>query len=467
MDKQEKTLYFDRIADGDRWLRKRRYYRQQVQKLARFIVPEGKSVLEVGSGSGDALAALKPSRGVGVDFSRKMVALAGQRHPGLTFHVDDIERLKRRERFDYVLMLDLLGQLSDIHAAFTGLRVVTTPESRVLITYYNHLWEPVLKLAESLHLKARQFEQNWLSSQDVENILSLADFEIVQKGEQVLIPVDIPLLSWAVNKYVAPLPGIRRLCLLKYVVAKRTIRQKKDYSVSIIIPCRNEAGNIEAAIDRMPAFGKRQQMIFVDGNSTDGTLEKIKAVIRKHRNKDISLILQGDGRGKGDAVRKGFDAASGDVLMILDADLTVPPEDLPKFYDAIADGKGEFINGTRLVYPMEKQAMRTINLFGNKMFSVIFTWLLNQRIKDTLCGTKVLFRKDYQKIKENRAFFGDFDPFGDFDLLFGAAKQNLKIIDMPVRYRSRTYGETKISRFRHGMILLRMCVFAAGKLKFR
>jgi glycosyltransferase involved in cell wall biosynthesis len=217
----------------------------------------------------------------------------------------------------------------------------------------------------------------------------------------------------------------------------------------------------------MPAFGKRQQMIFVDGNSTDGTLEKIKAVIRKHRNKDISLILQGDGRGKGDAVRKGFDAASGDVLMILDADLTVPPEDLPKFYDAIADGKGEFINGTRLVYPMEKQAMRTINLFGNKMFSVIFTWLLNQRIKDTLCGTKVLFRKDYQKIKENRAFFGDFDPFGDFDLLFGAAKQNLKIIDMPVRYRSRTYGETKISRFRHGMILLRMCVFAAGKLKFR
>jgi glycosyltransferase involved in cell wall biosynthesis len=179
----------------------------------------------------------------------------------------------------------------------------------------------------------------------------------------------------------------------------------------------------------------------------------------------ITLLHQGDGIGKGDAVRKGFAAATGDVLMILDADLTVPPEDLPKFFEALTSGKGEFINGTRLVYPMERQAMRTLNHLGNKFFSLAFTWLLEQRFRDTLCGTKVLFRRDYERIAANRHYFGDFDPFGDFDLIFGASRLNLRIVEVPVRYRERTYGVTNISRFRHGWLLLRMCLVAFRKLK--
>ena len=220
-----------------------------------------------------------------------------------------------------------------------------------------------------------------------------------------------------------------------------------------IVPCKNERGNIDDIVARTPDMGKGTELIFVDGNSNDGTVEEIEKHIEAGTRKNMRLIHQGDGKGKGDAVRKGFAAATGDVLFILDADLTVPPEDLPKFYAAIAEGKAEFVNGSRLVYPMEGEAMRFLNSLGNKFFGLALSAILEQRLKDTLCGTKVLFRRDYERIAANRGFFGDFDPFGDFDLLFGAAKQNLKIVELPIRYRARTYGETKISRFREGAIL--------------
>ena len=171
------------------------------------------------------------------------------------------------------------------------------------------------------------------------------------------------------------------------------------------------------------------------------------------------------GKGKADAVFTAFDAATGDVLMILDADLTMPPEQLTKFWEAICSGKGEFVNGSRLVYQMEDEAMRFLNLIANKLFSMIFTWLLSQRFTDTLCGTKVLRRSDYVRLKAGRAYFGDFDPFGDFDLIFGASKLNLKVVEIPIRYANRTYGETQISRFRHGLMLLRMVLFAFRRIK--
>jgi glycosyltransferase involved in cell wall biosynthesis len=188
-------------------------------------------------------------------------------------------------------------------------------------------------------------------------------------------------------------------------------------------------------------------------------------VKEKYSNKNIVVEKQ-TGKGKGNAVREAFEKSTGDILMILDADLTTPPEDMPKFYDAICSKRGEFINGCRLVYPMERQAMRFLNLLANKFFGLFFTYLLGQKVKDTLCGTKVVLKSDYNKIKNNRKYFGEFDPFGDFDLLFGAAKLNLKIAEIPVRYKEREYGSTQISRFSHGWLLIKMSLFAAKKIKF-
>ncbi|MEW5767944.1 MAG: glycosyltransferase [bacterium] len=471
MNKSEKIAYFNSMAkDRDGWKQKNRYYYSELERLLHFIIPPKSSVLEIGCGTGDFIGRLQPERGVGVDFSPVMVNIAQKKYPDYTFLVDDAEDLHLDEKFDYVIMSDLVGHLSDVWQAFRELQKVTKPETRVIITYYNYLWEPLLNLGERLGLKMKQAYQSWLSLEDIENLLDLNGYEVVQKEFRLLFPKPVPLLSSLANRLIAKLPLLKKLCLVGYMVAKEKAGSRPgsrgDYSCSVIIPCKDEAGNIEAAVKRTPEMGKHTELIFVDGNSTDGTLEKIEEMIEKYQGKkDIKLIHQGSGIGKGDAVRKGFAAASEDILFILDADLTVPPEDLPKFYLALAEGNGEFINGTRLVYQMEKQAMRYLNLIANKIFSLIFTWLLEQRIKDTLCGTKVLFRKDYEKIAQNRSFFGDFDPFGDFDLIFGAAKLNLKIVEIPIRYRERTYGEIKIDRFRHGWLLLKMCLVAFRKLK--
>ena len=216
---------------------------------------------------------------------------------------------------------------------------------------------------------------------------------------------------------------------------------------------------------RLPRFCQDIEIIFVEGHSQDGTFEEAERVAKEYGESwDIKVFRQ-DGLGKADAVYKGFDNARGDVLMILDADLTVPPEQLDKFWAVISTGLGEYVQGTRLIYPIENEAMRFLNLIANWCFSIIFSWLLNQRYTDTLCGTKVLRKEDYERLKQNRSYFGNFDPFGDFDLIFGAAKLNLKTIEIPIRYAARQYGETQISRFRHGWILLKMVVFAYRKLK--
>lgn len=464
--KQALREHFDQLASRrSYWRRKSGAYYEDQTRYFRFLVPEGLRVLEIGSSLGDLLAALKPSRGLGVDISDGMVGEAARRYPGLEFRVSDAEVLILSETFDVIILSDVIGHLLDVEAALKRLHQACTAQTRVIVSYYNHLWEPILRFAEKIGMKMPQREQSWLSPTDIENLLRLADFEVVKTERRLLLPKRIPLLSTLFNQVLAHLPLVNKLCLCHYVVARpRAQNASRVYSTTIVIPCRNERGNIEAAVRRIPPFGGHQEIIFVDGHSTDGTPEEIRRVMAAYPGKDIKLLMQ-DGKGKGDAVRKGFAQASGDILMILDADLTVPPEDLPKFYDAIASGKGEFINGCRLVYPMESQAMRTLNLIGNKFFSMAFSWLVNQRIKDTLCGTKVLFRRDYERLAANRHYFGDFDPFGDFDLLFGAAKLNLHIVEIPIRYQDRTYGTTNIRRFAHGWLLLKMTVYGFFRLK--
>jgi hypothetical protein len=342
------------------------------------------------------------------------------------------------------------------------------PRSRIIVSYYNYLWEPLLRAAECLGWKMPQPVQHWLPRPDVENILRLSGFDVVRTASLVLFPLAIPVVAPLCNRILARLPGLQRLALMQVVIARPAPRRREpdDVSVSVVIPCRNERGSIADAVARVPAMGRHTELIFVEGHSTDGTLEAIGAAIRAYPERAITLIRQRDRAGKGDAVRQGFAHATGDVLMILDGDLTVRPEDLPRFFRALIEGHGELINGSRLVYQRQEQAMRFLNLVGNKVFSWLFSFLLDQRFRDTLCGTKVLFRCDYARIAANRAYFGDFDPFGDFDLLFGAARLNLKIAELPVRYLERSYGTTSIQRFRHGWLLFRMCLLAMRRIKF-
>ena len=371
-----------------------------------------------------------------------------------------------RKKYDYLILNNLIGDLIDIQGDIFKLHRFCRSSTKLVITHYNHLWEPILKLASFLGLRNKVGEQNWLDQDDLSNLLELAGFDMISHQQRMLLPLDLGFVSRFINKWVAGAPLINGFCLTTWVVARPRVTRDKDFSVSVIVPARNESGNIPKIVGSIPKFGKWQEVVFVEGHSTDDTWNKIKDEVDKKRNKNVKVkAFKQKSKGKADAVRLGFKKAAGEVLMILDADLTVNPKDLPKFYNLLASGKGEFINGSRLVYPMEDQAMQTLNKLGNRVFGWLFSYLLGQRFKDTLCGTKALFKKDYQDIFKNRGFFDDFDPFGDFDLIFGAVKQNLKVVEVPVRYRERQYGTTNISRFKHGWLLLKMTWFAFVKFR--
>ncbi len=462
--------YMNKIAyKRDYFINKNRYYYNDLIKFFKYNIPEGSSVLEIGCGTGDILHSIAPEHGVGIDISAKMLDIAKAKYPDLKFFLMDGENITLVEKFDFVIISDTLCYLEDIQKAFNEIRKVSKSDTRIIITIHNFLWTPIAVLAEWFRLKMPKKRLNWLGIYDICGLLYLENFDIIKKGNRLLFPKFFPLLSWLLNKFLAPLPFFNNFCITSYVIA-RPIEARpaydKSYNVSVIVPARNEKGNIENAVIRTPQMGKHTELIFVEGHSTDDTLAEVQRVCEKYAGEyDIRYCIQ-DGKGKGDAVRKGFAMAKGDILMILDADLTVPPEDLPKFYNAIAAGKGEYINGTRLVYPMEKEAMRFLNMIGNKFFSVMFTWILGQQIKDTLCGTKVISKRNYERLIANRKYFGDFDPFGDFDLIFGASKLNLKLVEVPIRYKAREYGSTNISRFSHGWLLIKMMLFAMRKIKF-
>jgi len=468
--KQKIKNQSDNLAQSrDDWIKKNKYFYKEDSSYTQFLVGSGKRVIELGCGTGQLLNSLNPSYGLGVDLSANMIDIAKKNYPNLDFIDGDIENselIKSIEgTFDYIILSDTIGFLDDCEETLSSLHSLCNLETRLVISYYSWIWQPILTLAEKLGLKMPSVEMNWLSSEDTMGFLNLADFEPVKREWRQLIPKSFFGFGLLVNRFIGTLPLIRRLSLRNYIVSRPIRKVGLDQlSTTVLIPCRNEKGNIENAIRRIPEFCEDLEIIYVEGGSEDGTLNEIHRVIAAYPDKDIKVLVQ-DGKGKGDAVRKGFDCARGDILMILDADLTVPPEDLPKFYMAISSGKGEYINGTRLIYPMDDQAMRFLNFWANRTFSILFTWLLNQRFTDTLCGTKVLTKKNYEKIVANRSYFGDFDPFGDFDLIFGASKLNLKVVEVPIRYAAREYGETQISRFRHGWLLLKMVLFAYKKLK--
>lgn len=465
--------YFNAIASKRKNRFFSKYYWNEITQYCAYFAHEDSSVLEVGCGNGDLLANLPGSHKTGIDFSPAFIQWAKERHAGtdIEFIEMDANNIRLNRTYDLIILSNLIGFVDDIENVLEQVRGCCHENTKIIVQYYNSLWEPLIKFTEFIGLKQKTPHQNWLSTRDINNLLFISGFDVFRNSKRLIFPFYVPVLSPLLNKYLAKFPFFKFFGFNIYNFAKLLPETKEEvyaekYSTTVVIPARNESGNIENAITRLPKFGKHVEIIFIEGNSTDDTWAKIQEIQKKYAATHDIKIGQQKGKGKADAVREGYKIASGDILMILDADLTVPPEDLPKFYNAIASGKGDFINGTRLVYPMEKEAMRFLNYLGNHFFSWAFTWLLDQRFKDTLCGTKVMFRKDYIKLTKNRKYFGEFDPFGDFDLLFGAHKLNLKIVEVPIRYRERTYGTTNISRFKHGLILLRMCLFASRKCKF-
>jgi ubiquinone/menaquinone biosynthesis C-methylase UbiE len=470
-DPAERTYTMERVAhwDGvarrqDVWNGRGRSYHARIREIYGLLVSPGLRVLEVGCGFGDLLASLNPSRAVGIDFSEEMLRRAGRRHPEIEFTQANAHDLSAvAGDFDVIILSDLVNDVWDVQSVFRQAERLCQPATRVIINFHSGLWQLPLGIAQWLRLAAPMLPQNWLTPDDARGMLRLAGFETIRVWHEILVP--LPLAAFA-NKFLVRLWPCTQLALANFIIARPQPRPVSvEPSVSIVVPARNEAGNIKAIFERVPRLGRETQLIFVEGHSHDDTYAAIEHEITAHPDVSSQLLHQ-KGIGKADAVRQGFVHASGDVLMILDADLTVRPEDLPRFYEALCSGQGEFINGVRLVYPMEKEAMQGLNLMGNKLFSMAFSWILGQPLKDTLCGTKALWRKDYELIAANRSYFGEFDPFGDYDLIFGAAKLNRKIVDVPIRYRERTYGSTNISRWRHGVLLFRMVVIAAARLKF-
>jgi SAM-dependent methyltransferase len=472
----EVRRFYEEHHEGiERARRARKYFYGYLTSVLRSRIPPGQRILDIGCGSGHLLAALEPETGVGIDLSAPAVAEAAGRYGGahLRFIQGDAALpsvlAQAGGPFDVILLVNVVTHFDDVQAAFEGLAPLCHPRTRIFIYSYSRLWQPLLRLAELLHLKYRQPPEAWLPPEEVRTMLSLADFEVVRRDSLVVFPAHVPLIADLFNRYLGRMPLLSGLSLMYGLIARpapgRRPAPEALPSTTVVIPCRNEAGHIPSLVERLPALGPGSEYLFVEGNSKDDTEQAIRDAIARNPRLPLRLLKQ-TGQGKGDAVRLGFDEARGEVLVILDSDMGVSPEDVPKFVRALARGKADLVNGSRLVYPIEGQAMRFLNLVANKVFAVLFSWILEQQVRDTLCGTKALYREDYRRIAANRAYFGDFDPFGDFDLLFGAARLNFKIVDVAVRYHERQYGETNISRFRHGLLLARMSLFAARKLKF-
>lgn len=466
--RKSRCNHWDAVARKmDSWTGWSKAYHERLAQVYSFWVTPGQRILEVGCGQGNLLASLRPSRGVGVDFSPEMVKRAGIAHPKLEFFEADGHNLSVLDGpFDVIILSDLIDDLWDVQKVFEQLSRFCQPGTRLIINSYSRVWELPLLIAAKLGLAKPRLIQNWLTIEDVTDLLNLSGFEVIRSWQEILWPLWTPGLASLCNKILVKLWPFRLFAMTNFVLARPSpVKNTSPPSVSVIIAARNEAGNIAQLFARVPEMGSGTELVFVEGHSRDDTYTAIAREIAVHPERKSQLHRQ-TGEGKGDAVRLGFTKANGDILMILDADMTVPPEDLPRFFEALSSGRGEFINGVRLVYPMENEAMRSFNFLGNKFFSLAFSWLLGQPIKDTLCGTKVLWKHDYDLIAANRAYFGDFDPFGDYDLIFGAARLGLKIVDLPIRYRARTYGETNIRRWSHGWLLLRMVIFAARRIKF-
>lgn len=450
--------YFDALADNwDRYKQRNPYYHHSERALFRTFVPEGISVLEIGCATGDLLALLRPERGLGLDLSPHMVARARQKYPQIEFLAADGVFFDTDTRFDCIVLNNVLEYVEDIQRLFDTCRRLLTPRGRLFLSAWNPRWASWLRLGARLGLGTPDTQRRFLSELDVANLLQLNGFEVVHSTRRTFLPKRIPLLAPLGNVLAAQTPGLRCLGMTQFLIA-RLASPAREYSVSVVVPCYNEADNIADCVRRVPLMGRHTEVIVVDDGSEDGTAERVAPGLNPHV--EVRCISYQPNRGKLNAVRTGCEAARGEILILLDADMTVPPEDLPCFYRPLAAGTTDFVNGTRLIYPRAEGSMKLQNYYGNKLFSRLVSWLTGTRLSDTLCGTKAFFREDYRHYRMG------YDPWGDFDLLFGAAQRASKIRDVPIHYEERRAGRSKMKALRHSWALLKACWHGFWRFKY-
>jgi SAM-dependent methyltransferase len=444
------AAHFGGLASSYRQLKHRnRYYNQFLIRWCRSFIAPGQRILDVGCGRGDVLAELKPAGGVGIDLSQAMVEAAAAEFPNLSFRHAAVEDFDGEAGFDAALLINTAEYTFDMGAVIARCHRALRDNGKLLLTTANPLWSPVFHFASRLGLRIPECERLFVTNEDLVNLLRLHGFDVVYKRMSLLVPKYIPFLSDFLNNTWSRIPILRLLSSTQFIVARKVPAARREYSVSIVVPCYNERGNIERCIREVRKIGSRTELLFVDDGSKDGTAEAVDPALNP--DIDVRVIRYTPNRGKGHAVTMGFNAASGDIVMILDADLTTMPEELAPVYEAFAAGHAEFVNGTRFIYPMEGRAMKWANYVGNKMFNILVSLVMECRVSDTLCGTKAMFRRNYISMEMGR------DPWGDYDFLFGAAQQRLLIRELPVHYRERLAGFSKMNSMKHTVNLLRMC----------
>lgn len=453
--------YFEHVAPSwEHWQRKNDFYHATMRDLIGGMIPPGSRVLEVGSGVGDLLASLKPRRGIGLNLAEGLTQRAREKHPELEFHTIEIDFTSLPPTFepDYAVMTNMLDYVYDVWDMLEGLKPAIHEGTLLIVTTNNPLWAPILRLASKLGLRIPDSPRNFITNRDICSVLNLQGFQIVEEGLTLPVPKRFPLLGPLLNAIAPELPVLRFVSSIQYIAARLRVPRPR-LSCSVVIPCHNEAENIAECVRRVPNMGAWTEIIVVDDGSTDGTKDKVQAILETdHR---VRLVILQKNQGKAAAVQAGFAAATGDVLMILDADMAVAPEELPKFLIPLQDGTADFVNGTRLIYPMHGKAMRVANFLGNKGFCLLASKVLRQRVSDTLCGTKAFFRRDYDRMP-----IGGKERWGDFDFLFGAARLKLRILELPVHYTERRAGKSKMRVLVDGWYFLRACFFGWRMLRF-
>jgi len=452
----------------DCWRNRNRFYHERKIEYLRFVIPEGESVLLLGCEDGAMLDALRPIRGVGIDRSTDAIRLARLRHPRYAFHASDDYRANVRGKFEYIVLDDMACCVDDLFTLLTSLRDLSTPTTRLIVVQHNYLWRPVLRVAEWLGLKRPERVSNWLSAGDMGVFMRAAGFEPIDVRSRLFCPKRLFGIGPAINWLVGLVPFARRLASTQILVGRPSMpeRAHQTQSASIVLTTRDERENIEPMVKAIPFVGADTEIIFVEGHSTDGTREEIERVMAKYPDKNIRLIVQ-DGIGQGNAIRRGFEQAKGNVIILLEADQTSPADDVLKAFEVIATGRAEFVNGSRFVYPRAHGSMPRLNVFGNALFAAWFTWFLGQRTSDVLCGIKAIDRTLFQRLNRNWGFLNLADPFGDFELAFGAARLGLRMSEVPTRYACRSYGVPKTRPLRHGWMLFRMMLRATRVFKCR